>query len=174
MKAIFVAIVTLLLLLPAVPIRGQDEKVEVEITDFMGNVLLKKEMSTRQAEKLEKEILNGKFSCGIKFDFGFNNYIISYGKGKVYIPLSKERSFMRLMLRPIIFNYEKGFTITKFGANYAWKGAKIGDYGTMLGRQSGVMLGFYGIHIRIRHALRPDTHIFVGGSMAIIGWNKLL
>ncbi len=175
MKRIFVAIVALLLLLPAIPIKGQEERVRIEITDFMGNVLLKKEMSNSEAEKLEKEILNGNFVlCGIKFDFGFNNYMISYGKGKVFIPLSRERSFIRLMLRPIFFNYERGFTITKFGANYAWKGVKAGDYGAMLGRQSGVMLGFYGVHIRIRHALKPDTHIFVGGSIAIIGWNKLL
>ena len=111
----------------------------------------------------------------IKFDFGFNNYLISYGKGKVYIPFSKERSFLRLMLRPIFFNYyEGGFTAVKFGANYFWKGKGIGDYGVMLGRQCGFMLGFYGLHIKIAWKLRADTHLFIGGSILIVGKDRLL
>jgi len=155
---------------------ANEEKATVEIFDSMGNKLMESKMSYDKVKSLEMDILNGDIEkLGIKFDFGFANYIISYGRGKVYIPFSKERSFLRLMLRPIFFNYyDGGFTIVKFGANYLWKGKSIGDYGFMLRKHCGVMFGFYGLHIKIAWHLRPDTHIFIGGNIAMVGYDRLL
>ncbi|HEC82584.1 MAG TPA: hypothetical protein ENI53_01700 [Thermoplasmatales archaeon] len=164
-----------LFLIPISLVNAEKDKATVEIFDFRGNKIMEKEVSYEKAKEIEKEILNGDFGMlGIKFDFGFSNYLISYGRGKVYIPFSKERCFLRFMLRPIFFNYEKGFTIVKFGANYLWKGKSLGDYGMMFRSQCGMMLGFYGLHIKISWKLRPDTHIFVGGNLLLVGKDKIL
>ena len=97
-------------------------------------------------------------------------YIVSYGRGKVYIPLHRDGSFLRFFLRPIFFQYEKGITFAKFGANYAWDRCKtFGDYGIMIRSQRGIMIGFVGLHIKIGHKLTPDTHIFIGGSWITVG-----
>ena len=157
------------------PSTAKKEQVPVEIFDFTTNKRIKKEMSYEEAEMLENDLMEGNpEKLGIRFDLGFSNYLLSYGNGDVYIPLKKERSFLRFMLRPIIFNYERGFTFVKFGANYFWKGQSIGDYGFMVKKQCGIMLGFYGLHIKIDWVLRPDTHIFAGGSLLVTGYNKLL
>jgi hypothetical protein len=177
MKGRIVALFAALLFLMPVAMfsNASEEKAKVEIFDFYGNKIGEKEMSTDEIKSFKKDILDGNFCvAGLKFDFGFGNYIISYGKGKVYIPFSRERSFIRLMLRPIFFHYEKGFTLVKFGANYIWRGKSIGDYGMMFRNQYGMMLGFLGVHIRIRHKLQPDTHIFVGNALLIAGKDKLL
>lgn len=154
---------------------AKDDSVTIAVYDFTGNKIFEKIVSQKEAIKIEKDLLQGRFhELGIKFDFGIGNYIISYGKGKVYIPFSKERSFLRLMLRPIFFNYEKGITFVKFGANYFWKGKSIGDFGLMLRRQSGMMLGFIGLHVKISHKLKPDTHIFIGNCFFMATWDKIL
>lgn len=120
---------------------------------------------------------------GISFDFGFSNLIFSYGKGEVYVPfardcalLSPENGFLfRFIFRPIFFNYHSGgMTMVKFGANYFWKGKTIRDFGFMLGDQAGMMMGFYGTHVKIPWHLRPDTHIFFGGNLLTVGYNKFL
>lgn len=120
---------------------------------------------------------------GISFDIGFSNLIFSYGKGDVYVPfardcalLSPENGFLfRFVFRPIFFNYHSGgMTMVKFGANYFWKGKTVRDFGFMLGDQAGMMVGFYGTHVKIPWRLRPDTHIFVGGNLLTVGYNKFL
>lgn len=164
-----------LFLIPISMANPESEKAIVQVYDFKGDKIIEKEVTYERAKEIEKDILNGDLGMlGIKFDLGFSNYLVSYGRGKVYIPFSKERSFFRLMLRPIFFNYEKGFTFVKFGANYIWKGKSIGDYGMMLRSQCGMMLGFYGVHIKISWKLRPDTHIFVGGNLLLVGNDKIL
>jgi len=136
---------------------------------------MEKVVTDREANKIEKGILNGDTSSlekyiPRKFDFGIMSYIFSYGKGKIFIPFHNDRSFIRIFLRPIFFQYEKGFTIAKLGANYAWdRCKKIGDYGIMMHRQRGILIGFVGVHIKISHTLKPDTHFLIGGSFITIG-----
>ena len=147
----------------------------IEVFDFYGNKKMEREFSLKQLKSLEDGILKGNLDAlGIKFDFGFSNYFISYGKGKVFIPISRERCFIRLMLRPIFFNYEKGFTLVKFGANNIWNGKNFGDYGMLARSQCGLILGFFGLHIKISWQLRPDTHIFVGNCLLMAGGDKVL
>ncbi|RLF52335.1 MAG: hypothetical protein DRN11_01310 [Thermoplasmata archaeon] len=173
MKKILSLLVVALLAMPLSI--AKEDKAVVEVCDALGNKIMVKHVELTKAKEIEKELMHGNLRIlGIKFDYGIANLIISYGKGKVYIPFSKERSFIRLMLRPIFFNYEEGFTIVKFGANYFWKGKSIGDFGLMLRKHQGVMIGFLGIHIRIRYKLQPDTHIFIGGCWLILGRDKLL
>ncbi len=140
------------------------------------------------AAAVERDIANDNMGramarLGISFDIGFSNLIFSYGKGDVYVPmardcalLSPENSFIfRFVLRPIFFNYHSGgMTMVKFGANYFWKGQTVRDFGFMLGDQTGMMMGFYGTHVKIPWRLRPDTHIFVGGNLLTVGYNKFL
>ncbi|MEM1513581.1 MAG: hypothetical protein QXW78_03750 [Candidatus Thermoplasmatota archaeon] len=144
--------------------------VDIEIFNVFNEKVKEMKVSYEDAERIEKGDLT---PLKIKKDFGFSNYIISVGGGKVFIPFSKERSFFRLLLRPILFHYSKGFTITKFGANYLWKGKCIDDYGLMLGNQFGFMLGFFGLHIKIAWKLKEDTHLFIGSSILFIGYDKI-
>ena len=153
-----------------VPASLAEKSVDVEIFNAINEKVKEVKVSYKDAEKIERGDLS---PLGIKHDFGFSNYILSFGGGKVFIPFSKERSFLRLILRPILFHYSKGFTITKFGANYLWKGKSIYDYGIMCGNQFGMMLGFVGLHIKISWKLREDTHIFVGSSIFFIGYDIL-
>jgi len=154
-----------------------EPKEKVVVYDSFGNKIMEKMMSASDVEKMEKDLQNGKIDPQLlhllprkRMDFGFLTYVISYGRGKVYIPLHRDRSFLRFFLRPIFFKYERGITIAKFGANYVWDRCKtVGDYGFMIRRQRGVMVGFIGLHIKISHKLDPDTHIFIGGSMLMIG-----
>lgn len=150
-------------------------KNKMEVFDTFGNKLMEKEISEKEAKEIEEDLKNGDIEklC-IKFDFIAPTLIVSYGKGKVYIPFHRDRCFLRLFLRPIFFNYENGFTIVKFGANYFWKGKSIGDYGCMIRNQFGMMLGFFGLHIKISYKLKPDTHIFIGSAWIIFGWDKFL
>ena len=177
-KAIVLGMV-LLLIVPVFNFNSSgketNEKYTMEIYDMYGNKIEERKISLAMLHSLEEKIKKGELDdLGIKWDFGFSNWIISYGKGKVYIPLSRERSFFRLLFRPIFFDYQEGFTMVKFGANYFWKGKSMGDYGIMLRNQQGMMLGFFGIHIRIRHPLQPDTHIFIGTNLLMIGRDKIL
>ena len=162
--------------------------IEIETLDFTSHELLLKEVSATEVKAIEKNIMEGRIqqamdTLGIRFDFGFFNCIISYGKGDVYVPLSRDKSLLsleksfifRFVLQPIYFNYYAGgMTFVKFGANYFWKGHSAGDYGFMLGDQCGMMMGFFGTHIRIPWKLRPDTHLFVGRSLLIVGYDKFL
>lgn len=155
---------------------AKEEMATIEVFDCFGNKIEEREISARKLNTLERDIIQGDLDIlGIKHDFGFSNYVVSYGKGEVFIPLCKERSFLRLMLRPIFFNYfDGGLTIVKFGANYAWKGATVGDYGIMFRDQCGMLLGFLGLHIKISWKLRSETHIFVGGSLLAVGYDQFL
>jgi len=155
---------------------AREEMAKVEIFDCFGNKIEEREISAKKLDSLERDIARGDLDVlGIKHDFGFSNYVISYGRGEVFIPLYKERSFLRLMLRPIFFNYfDGGFTIVKFGANYVWKGSTIGDYGIMFRDQCGMLLGFIGLHIQISWKLHPETHIFVGGTLLAAGYDRFL
>ncbi|MBC7080995.1 MAG: hypothetical protein H5T44_01920 [Thermoplasmatales archaeon] len=164
----FVAILTLALFV--LPVSLAENSVDVEIFNAVNEKVKEIKISYEDAKRIEEGDLS---PLRIKHDSGFSNYIISCGGGKVFIPFSKERSFLRLMLRPILFHYSKGITITKFGANYVWKGKSIDDYGLMIGNQFGIMLGFVGLHIKIGWKLREDTHIFVGSSILFIGYDKL-
>jgi len=141
-----------------------------------------------EAAAVERDIANDDVDSamarlGISFDIGFSNLIFSYGRGDVYVPLARdcallspENGFLfRFIFRPIFFNYHSGgMTMVKFGANYFWKGQTFRDFGFMLGDQAGMMLGFYGTHVKIPWLLRPDTHIFVGGNLMTVGYNKFL
>jgi len=176
---VFVAALLLLMpLLPSVNTSAREEKCTMEIYDFLGNRIGEREISISMLHSIMERLASGDEKAlddlGIKWDFGFSNWIISYGKGKVYIPLSRERSFLWIILRPIFFNYQEGFTLVKFGANYIWKGKSVGDYGIMLRNQAGCMIGFVGLHIRIRHALEPDTHIFIGSTLLLAGRDRIL
>lgn len=164
------------------------QTVDIETLDMATRTAITRTLTRAQAQELEKAAAEGRtgYVCdllGISFDFGFASYVFSYGRGDVYVPLTRdcallspERSFIfRFLLRPVFFNYYAGgMTFVKFGANYLWKGPTVLDYGYMLGDQCGMMLGFYGTHIRIPWLLRPDTHIFVGGSLLTVGYNKFL
>lgn len=109
-----------------------------------------------------------------EWGWGILNYVVSYGRGEIYIPLKSDRSFLRLLLRPIFFKYNLGFTVTKFGATYMWDSNNVvGNIGFMLGRQRGFMIGFMGLHVRIPHKLKPDSHLFIGGVLIINGNNLL-
>jgi hypothetical protein len=173
--------VGLLLLIPLADMNfanadDENEQATVEVFDSFGNKLSERTVDARELADLERDVMEGDLDfLGINWDFGFSNYIISYGKGKVYIPLSNERTFFRLLLRPIFFNYyDGGFTLVKFGANHVWKGKTIGDYGFMLMEQWGMMWGFFGLHAKISWKMRPETHIFVGGSLLVGGYDRLL
>ena len=149
-------------------------KERIEIYDSFGNKIMEKIVSEREAQEIERELMNGNEKVLLhllpKMDFGVMTYVISYGRGKVYIPLHRDNTFLRFFIRPIFFKYERGVTIVKFGANYVWDRCKtVGDYGYMVRNQFGVMIGFVGLHIKIPHKLNPDTHIFVGGSFAMLG-----
>ena len=112
--------------------------------------------------------------CKKEWGWGIFNYIISYGNGEIYIPLRSDRSFLKIILRPIFFNYGYGITLTKLGATYIWdKDCTVGNIGLMLGRQRGFMIGFIGLHIRIPHNLVPDSHLFLGAAISINGNNLL-
>lgn len=145
-------------------------------------------LTAEKAAAVERDLANDDVDSamerlGISFDIGFSNLIFSYGKGDVYIPmardcalLSPENGFLfRFVFRPIFFNYHSGgMTMVKFGANYFWKGKTVRDFGFMLGDQAGMMMGFYGTHVKIPWRLRPDTHLFVGGNLLTVGYNKFL
>ncbi len=106
--------------------------------------------------------------------WGIFNYVISYGRGEIFVPLKLDRSFLRLFLRPIFFNYNLGFTVAKLGATYIWDSeCTIGNVGLMLGRQRGFMIRFVGIHVRIPHQLIPDSHLFIGATIMINGNNLI-
>jgi len=117
---------------------------------------------------------NHGFIFGKTWGWGIFNYVISYGRGEIFIPLKSDRSFFRMMLRPILFKYNFGVTIAKFGTNYMWDSRNtIGNIGWMLGRQRGFTAGFIGLHIRIPHPLHPDSHIFIGTTLIINGNNLM-
>lgn len=170
------------------PSHTEKTSIEIETLDYTSHEALIKEVSVAEAKAIEKDIVEGRIreaidTLGIRFDFGFSNYVISYGRGDVYVPLSRDRSLLspeksfifRFVLRPIYFNYyDGGMTFVKFGANHFWKGRSVGDYGFMLGDQCGMMMGFFGTHICIPWKLRPDTHLLVGGCLMIVGYNKFL
>ena len=176
-KALVICVLTLFMapgLIVAVPDSGaKEDRVTVEVFDFLTNSCRVQEMTQKEAEALETELFAGDTErLGLKFDVGFTNYVLSYGRGDVFIPLGKERSFFRFVWKPILFNFEHGVTLVKFGANYEWKGHGIGDFGVMLNKQCGLMAGFFGLHVRIPWQLRPDTHIFMGGTLFMLGYNR--
>ena len=110
--------------------------------------------------------------CHREKRWGILTSIISYGSGKVHIPLKMgDRGSMRPILRPIFWHYpQKGITSVRFGATYSWPGAATWGYrGWMTGPQSGVMVGFIGIHIKLSHKLRPDNHLLMGRTLSIMG-----
>ncbi len=120
------------------------------------------------------EKYDSSFLFGKTWSWGVFNYIISYGRGETFVPLKSDRSFVRMMFRPIFFNYNAGITIAKFGTNYMWdSGSTFGNIGWMFGRQRGFTVGFIGIHIRIPHALHPDSHLFIGTTLILNGNNLL-
>ncbi|MCD6222260.1 MAG: hypothetical protein J7K12_01055 [Thermoplasmata archaeon] len=183
MKKVLAIFVVLSLVVPYMAIANAENeaKEKIEVYDSFGNKIAEKIVTEEKAKEIEQELTEGKADAAImhllpkRMDFGVLTYVVSYGKGKVYIPLHRDRSFLRLFIRPIFFKYEKGFTFVKFGANYRWDRCKtFGDYGFMVRKQRGVMIGFIGLHIKIGHKLNPDTHIFVGGSFVMIGNDLLL
>ncbi|MFO8133607.1 MAG: hypothetical protein R6U10_06745 [Thermoplasmatota archaeon] len=196
MKKLLVLLAIGILVAPALlttaPAAADDspEKVTAEIEQISptGVITRTVTLDADEAAAVERDIANDNVDSamarlGINFDIGFSNLIFSYGKGEVYVPLARdcallspENGFLfRFIFRPIFFNYHSGgVTMVKFGANYFWKGRTVRDFGFMLGDQAGMMLGFYGTHIRIPWLLRPDTHIFVGGNLMTVGYNKFL
>ena len=193
-KAVVICIIALLAMPLATiitPASADDDTtmVEIETIDFSTGKTIKYTLTRAKAEELERAAAEGNAEqiarvLGISFDIGFTNLVFSYGKGNVYVPIaardkafmSPERSFLfKIVLRPIFFNYYAGgFTFVKFGANYFWKGPAFWDFGYLLGDQTGMLLGFIGTHIRIPWLLRPDTHIFMGGCLMTIGYNKFM
>jgi len=181
MRRIMALFLVTSLLMPYLAVNAETGgKQKVEIYDSFGNKITEKFISEREAQKIEREIMNGNEKAILslipkRMDFGVMTYVISYGRGKVYIPMHRAHSFLRFFIRPIFFKYERGITFVKFGANYRWDRCKtFGDYGYMVRNQFGVMIGFVGLHIRIPHKLTPDTHIFVGGSFAMLGKDLFL
>lgn len=178
MRQILALIVVVSLLVPSIAMAypEKETKEKMEVYDSFGNKIIEKMISSKEESKIESDLSQGKISPAIANllpktrDFGILTYIVSYGRGKVYIPLHRDGSFLRFFLRPIFFQYEKGITFAKFGANYAWDRFKtFGDYGVMIRSQRGIMIGFVGLHIKIGHKLTPDTHIFIGGSLITVG-----
>ncbi len=109
--------------------------------------------------------------------WGILTSIMSYGSGKVYIPFKvADRGSIRPILKPIFWHYpNKGITSVRLGATYSWPGEKtIGYRGWLNGPQSGVMMGFMGIHIKLSHKLRPDTHFLMGKTLSIKGYQRSL
>ncbi|GEM_PF-6959771 len=105
--------------------------------------------------------------------WGILTSIMSYGSGKVYIPFKLgDRGSIRPILRSIFWHYpSKGVTSVRLGATYSWPGEKTWGYrGWMSGPQSGVMMGFMGIHIKLPHKLRPDNHFLMGQTLSIKGY----
>jgi len=182
---------------------GDREMVECSISDIAGTKIQKKSLSAEEAREMENKIagildsdrmpaniseviervievlkdygiLPDRFMFGKTWGWGVFNYIISYGRGEIYIPLKSDRSFVRMMLRPILFNYNAGVTVAKFGTNYMWDSRNtVGNIGWMLGRQRGFTVGFIGVHVRIPHALHPDSHLFIGTTLILNGNNLL-
>ncbi|HHH78012.1 MAG TPA: hypothetical protein ENL18_02215 [Thermoplasmatales archaeon] len=182
---------------------GSKEVVECSISDIVGTKVQKKSLSVEEANEMERKIsgildsnrmpanisevveriidvlrdygiLQDRTIFGKTWGWGVFNYIISYGRGEIYIPLKSDRSFVRIMLRPILFNYNAGITVAKFGTNYMWDSMNtVGNVGWMLGRQRGFTVGFVGIHVRIPHALHPDSHLFIGTTLILNGNNLL-
>jgi hypothetical protein len=190
--------------IPSLVSSGSNRKVvECSISGISGTTIQKKSISADEAREMESKIagimdadrmsanisetiehiihvlkdygiLPDGFMFGKTWSWGVFNYIISYGRGEIFIPLKSDRSFMRIMLRPILFNYNAGITVAKFGTNYMWDGMNaIGNIGWMLGRQRGFTVGFVGIHIRIPHSLHPDSHLFIGTTLILNGNNLL-
>jgi hypothetical protein len=109
--------------------------------------------------------------------WGILTSVMSYGSGKVYIPFKLgERGSIRPIFRPIFWHYPiKGVTSVRLGATYSWPGEKtLGYRGWLSGPQSGVMMGFTGIHIKLSHKLRPDTHFLLGKTLSIKGYQRAL
>lgn len=109
--------------------------------------------------------------------WGIFSSIMSYGSGKVYIPFKLgDRGSIRPIFRPIFWHYpNKGVTSVRLGATYSWPGEKtLGYRGWLSGPQSGRMMGFMGIHIKLSHKLRPDTHFLLGQTLSIKGYQKAL
>ena len=108
---------------------------------------------------------------------GILTSIMSYGSGKVYIPFKLgNRGSIRPIFRPMFWNYpDKGVTSVRLGATYAWPEEKTWGYrGWLSGPQSGLMRGFMGIHIKLAHKLRPDTHFLMGQTLSIRGYQNTL
>lgn len=156
------------------------EKLE-ELEEKISNILNSNENEMDEAINETLELLSNanilpdiSAIFGKEWGWGIFNYVISYGRGEIYIPFKSDRSFLRLLLRPIFFKYNIGFTMTKFGATYMWdSNGVVGNMGFMLGRQRGFMVGFVGLHIRIPHKLNPDGHLFIGAAIMINGNNLL-
>jgi len=165
--------------------RGDSEIVECGMSNILGTTFKEKSMPSekidvdRVVEVLKNygilpEKYDSSFLFGKTWSWGVFNYIISYGRGETFVPLKSDRSFVRMMFRPIFFNYNAGITIAKFGTNYMWdSGSTFGNIGWMFGRQRGFTVGFIGIHIRIPHALHPDSHLFIGTTLILNGNNLL-
>ncbi len=180
------------------------EVVECSISNIAGTAVQKKSLSADKVEEMENKIagilsankaptnisnviervievlknygiLPEKYTLfGKTWGWGVFNYIISYGRGDIFIPLKSDRSFFRLIFRPIFFRYNAGVTVAKFGTNYMWDSRNtVGNVGWMLGRQRGFTVGFIGIHIRIPHPLHPDSHLFIGTTLILNGNNLL-
>jgi len=181
---------------------GDKEVVECSISNISGTTIQKKSISADRMDEMENRIagiLNTEHAniseivervievlknygilpdrytlFGKTWGWGVFNYIVSYGRGEIFIPLKSDRSFVRMMLRPIFFNYNAGITVAKFGTNYVWDSMNtVNNIGWMLGRQRGFTVGFIGVHVRIPHALHPDSHLFIGTTLILNGNNLL-
>ncbi|MEA2054683.1 MAG: hypothetical protein U9O96_06190 [Candidatus Thermoplasmatota archaeon] len=153
-----------------VKILSRDEE-SVNISETMGQVI---EVLKDYGIFSEKDGFINFIFDKKEWGWGIFNYVVSYGRGEIYIPLKSDRSFIRMMFRPIFFKYNLGVTITKFGSNYIWDSKNtMSNMGWMFGRQRGFTVGFVGLHIRVPHKLSPDSHLFIGTSLIINGNNLL-
>ena len=136
------------------------------------NVLKEKKIVPQGAKSCE---LFPSFPFQREKRWGILTSIISYGSGKVYVPFKLgNRGSIRPILKPIFWHYpSKGVTSVRLGAAYSWPGEKTWGYrGWISGPQSGIMMGFMGIHIKLSHNLRPDTHFLMGQTLSIKGYQK--
>ncbi len=100
------------------------------------------------------------------------SHIFSYGHGKACVPLQSNlplgitrQTYVGLLLRPIWWNYNIfSYTIVRSGHLMP---PRI-DFWDTLGRQSGFMIGFMGIHMSVIRPLVPDTHIFIGRTLLLV------
>jgi hypothetical protein len=100
------------------------------------------------------------------------SHIFSYGHGVACIPFQKSlpfgitrQTYVGMLLRPIWWKYNSfSYTLVR---NEHLIPPRI-DFWDMIGRQSGFMIGFIGIHISIIRPLMPDTHIFIGRTLILV------
>lgn len=103
-------------------------------------------------------------------------HIFSYGHGRVFIPYYKplpagitglkHETIIGLLLRPIWWHYNTvSYTIVRKEHIFP---PRI-DFWDMCGRQKGFMIGFMGLYVAFYRPFLPDTHVFIGRTMFLLG-----